>query len=686
MPYKPAIIKASASLLLIFIALEASSANHEETPSDQIEELVIYGRAQHSIGQAASASEGLVAYDDLRLPPLFRIGELTEAVPGMVATQHSGTGKANQYFLRGFNLDHGTDFSATVDGVPINMRTHGHGQGYLDLNFLIPEMVATTRYQKGTYHANRGDFSSAASVEFTLYESLPEQMIRVTGGEDNYYRTLLAVSLSMDSTIFTLVADANTYDGPWAIEEDLNQYRVMAGLSFDLGKGRARVGLQTYNGEWDSSDQIPQRAVDSGLIDETGFIDPDLGGSTDRYALTTSYQQEDFQVSAYMVDYDFGLYSNFTYLLDDPIEGDQFEQLDQRTTTGFTLSGVEPLPNLGEAVILNWGGALRYDDIDEVGLYSTLGRQHNGTVRKDSVEELSLSTYAELEIPVSQSLRTILGLRAEYYDWDVDALQQANSGRGSDHLLSPKLGIAWEIHETLETYANWGRGFHSNDVRGATLSKDPATGDPAEAVDVLVASEGAEIGIRFEPNQAFNASLVGFWLELDSELVFVGDAGGTEINGASERLGIEVSAFWQATDWLALNADYTYTDSSFSDEPSNADRIPGAVESTLTIGANMLWANGWSSSLRLRYLGETPLTEDGSISADDSLLVNGGIAYRKGSMEIALEAFNLFDSDDYDIAYFYASRLPGEPAAGQEDIHFHPLEPRSLRASLSWFW
>jgi hypothetical protein len=640
----------------------------------------------HSIGEADSASEGLVAYDDLRVQPLFRIGELTEAVPGMVATQHSGTGKANQYFLRGFNLDHGTDFSASVDGVPVNMRTHGHGQGYLDLNFLIPEMVASTRYQKGPYHAESGDFSSAASVEFGLFETLPEQMMRVTVGEDNYYRTLVAGSFGWDSTVLTVAADANVYDGPWEIKEDLNQYRVMAGLTFDLGAGRAHLGLQTYNGDWNSSDQIPQRAVDEGLISETGFIDPDLGGKTNRYALNAGYQQEDFQVSAYVLDYDFNLYSNFTYLLDDPIDGDQFEQVDKRTTSGLGLSGVKQLPMLGESVSLNWGSDVRYDDIDEVGLYSTVRQQRNGIVRDDSVQELSVSAYAEMQFRATKRLRATLGLRAEYYDWDVDALQQSNSGSGDDDLISPKAGIAWEIHETLETYANWGRGFHSNDVRGATLTEDPVTGDPAEAVDVLVESEGAEIGMRFEPDQAFNASLVGFWLKLDSELVFVGDAGGTEINGASERLGVEASFFWQVTYWLALNADYTYTDSDFSDEPSTANRIPGAVESTFTMGANMLWANGWSSSVRLRYLGETPLTEDGNVKADDSLLVNAGVSWRTGPIELSLEAFNILDSDDYDIAYYYASRLPGEPEQGQEDIHFHPLEPRSVRASMTWFW
>lgn len=657
-----------------------------EPSQDLTEELVIYGRAIHSIGEARSASEGMVAYDDLRLPPLLRIGELTEAIPGMVATQHSGTGKANQYFLRGFNLDHGTDFAASVGGMPVNMPTHGHGQGYLDLNFLIPEMVATTRYQKGPYHVENGDFSSAGSVDFELYERLPAQMLRLSVGEDGYYRSVVAGSVEWGSTVLTAAADANSYDGPWEIEEDLGQYRVMANLLFDLGAGRASLGLQAYNGDWNSSDQIPQRAVDSGLISDTGFIDPDLGGKTNRYAFTAGYEQGEFQASAYLLDYDFRLFSNFTYLLDDPLDGDQFEQVDQRTTGGAAVSGFLPIAALGESTVLNWGGDFRYDDIDELGLYSTVAQRRNGIVREDSVEQLSVAAYAGLQFHPLPDLRASLGLRTDYYDWDVDAGLPVNSGSGDDNLVSPKAGLAWQIHDMFETYANWGRGFHSNDVRGATLSVDPGTGDPATAVDVLVESEGAEIGMRFEPSQRFNASLVGFWLELDSELVFVGDAGGTEVNGGSERLGVEASMFWQATDWLALNADYTYTDSEFTDVSSDENRIPGAVESTFTLGANMVWPNGWSSSVRLRYLGETPLVEDGSVEAQDSLLVNAGVAYRRGPVEVSLEAFNLLDSDDYDIAYYYASRLSGEPAEGVEDIHFHPLEPRSLRASVTWFW
>ena len=256
-----------------------------EGHTDSLEEIVVYGRAEQQIGIADAASAGLIGFDDIQLPPLLRVGELVEAVPGMVATQHSGTGKANQYFLRGFNLDHGTDFAVHAEGVPINMRTHGHGQGYLDLNFLIPELVETIAYRKGPYSAHVGDFSSAGSVEFAFFERVPEPMIGVTVGEDGYYRGLAAGSLNASGGILTAALDATTYDGPWDLEENLKQYKAHASYAFDLGGGRGRLTFQGYDSEWDSTDQIPARAVRAGLIDELGFIDEDLGGQSERYAV-----------------------------------------------------------------------------------------------------------------------------------------------------------------------------------------------------------------------------------------------------------------------------------------------------------------------------------------------------------------------------------------------------------------
>ena len=634
---------------------------------------------------AQAASEGLVGYDDIRLPPLLRVGDLVESVPGMVATQHSGTGKANQYFLRGFNLDHGTDFSGSAEGVPLNLRSHGHGQGYLDLNFLIPELVATSVYRKGPYSAASGDFSSAGSVEFQFYERLPDTLLTATLGEDGFRRALGAGSTDTGNGVITAALDATGYDGPWQLEEDLSQYKLHLSYGADLGAARARVTFQGYDSQWNATDQIPGRAVAAGLVDRLGHIDPDLGGQTRRHALTAALELPFWTATAYLVDYDFTLFSNFTYLLEDPERGDEFEQRDERTVYGLALRGNTDR-RLDDPLQLGWGADLRHDDIDGVGLYRTSARQRVGTLREDAVAQFSAAVFGEAEWHFTRKLRGSAGLRADHYRWNVDAYRPVNGGTGSDTLISPKLNLAYRFSAGAEGYLNWGRGFHSNDVRGATIRIDPVSSEPVDPVDVLVASEGAEAGVRFEQGERFNLSLVAFWLALDSELVFVGDAGTAEPNDGTSRTGFEAAAFWQAAPWLALDTTYTVTDARFRSDQGGGREIPGAVPSTFSLGANAAWRNGLSASLRLRYLKDAPLVEDNSVRADDSLLVNGALAYRAQRYELRLDAFNLLDSRDHDISYFYASRLQGEPAGGVEDVHFHPLEPRALRLSLTRRW
>ena len=492
--------------LLVAAVAATSPALAHDGNSDLVEELIVYGRSQEIIGTADQASEGIVAFDDIRLPPMLRVGELAEAVPGMVATQHSGTGKANQYFLRGFNLDHGTDFSAFVEGVPINMRTHGHGQGYLDLNFIIPELVEITTYHKGPYSAKTGDFSSAGSVEFRLYDSLEESFVNVTAGSYDYYRGVAAASTDVGVTVqATFAYDYTAYGGPWDLDEDLSQTRFYANYAGSLGTADTKVSLLGYMGDWKSSDQLPLRAIEAGVIDELGYIDPFLGGSTDRFSLTGELATEQWRATAYVIDYDFTLFSNFTYLLDDPVNGDQFEQVDQRRVYGMRIDGTRAGP-----VTFNWGGDVRYDDIDEVGLFRTQDRERIDTIRTDSVDQFSASAYGELQIRPIDKLRASIGVRADYFSWDVDALRPENSGSDNDALLSPKINLAYRISDSVEFYANWGRGFHSNDVRGTTISIDPGTGEPADPVDPLVQSNGAELGLRYERENRFNATLTGF--------------------------------------------------------------------------------------------------------------------------------------------------------------------------------
>ncbi|NHK27777.1 TonB-dependent receptor [Parvularcula flava] len=679
----------SASLTTLFLAMPAFAQGTTQETQEKTEphrdEIFVWGRDIDLIGEAGAASEGVVGYDDFSTRPLSRPGELVEVIPGMIATQHSGTGKANQYFLRGFNLDHGTDFSASVDGVPVNMRTHGHGQGYLDLNFIIPEIIERVEYSKGPYFADKGDFSAAGSAAFSTYDVLPQNFAELQLGEFGFVRGVGGASYDLGGKDLTLAAEIETYEGPWVKDENLEKINLLAKLGWGSPSAAYEITLMGYDASWDSTDQIPSRAVESGMIDQLGFLEPDAGGSTSRYGITGAAEwahdgNRTTNANLYALSYDLELFSNFTYFLDDPVNGDEFEQLDERTVYGGSIEHAIPT-RLGDMpVTVRLGAQTRYDDIGDVGLFRTAMRERLSTVRRDSVEEMSAALYGEAEIQLTPRLRAIGGLRGDYYDVSVDARSEPqNSGDADDSLFSPSIALAWRATDVLELYANYGEGFHSNDARGATISVDPNDGMAVDPVQLLVPAQGSEIGARFE-NGPIKATLVFFQLDLDSELVFVGDAGTTEPNGATERTGVEATLFWEATDWLVFDASAAYTDASYRDEPGDADEIPGAVESVIGGGAVATWGD-LTASLRVRHFGEAPLTEDGSVTSDATTLVNLGTSYDFGRVSVGLDILNLFDSEDNDITYFYESQLAGE-ASPVADIHYHPVEPRQARLVL----
>jgi outer membrane receptor protein involved in Fe transport len=670
-------------LLLLLAAsaapLDAAAAQSEllSGSAEDEEELVVYGRALERIGAAVSASEGTVGYRDFENKPISRVGELAENVPGLIATQHSGTGKANQYFLRGFNLDHGTDFSAFVDGVPVNMRSHGHGQGYLDLNFIIPELIERIDYVKGPYRADLGDFSLAGSASFSTVDRLPRPFAELTIGEFGYYRALAAGSFDLGGADLLVGAEGTLSNGPWVLDENLEKVNGLLKLSGE----RWSVGASLYRADWTSSDQVPLRAVESGLIPRFGFIDPDLGGRTTRIGIDGQAQIGPATLTAYAVHYRFRLTSNFTYFLDDPVNGDEFQQRDRRTVYGASLRGGGEARLAGLPVRLRYGADARYDDVGLVGLYRSSVGLRRETVREDSLDEYSLGLWGEADLTLAPRLRAILGLRGELYGYDVRADLPANSGEGDDAVLLPKASLAWRAADALEFYASYGEGFHSNDARGAAIAIDPATGEPADPVPLLVRGRGQELGARLETSR-LNATLALFRLTIGSELVFVGDAGATEPNPPSRRRGVEATLFWRPLNGLVLDGSASYTHARFRGLPPGERRIPGAVATVIGGGATYEFGNGFAGTLRLRHFGEAPLVEDNSARSEATTLVNLGAYYNWRGGRIAVDLFNLFDTREPDISYFYASRLPGEPAEGVEDVHFHPVEPRQLRVSL----
>ena len=486
----------------------------------QLEPVTVTGRAADLVGVAGAASQGQVGQTELDTRPLLRPGEVLEVIPGLAVTQHSGTGKANQYFLRGFNLDHGTDFSTFIDGMPVNFPTHAHGQGYMDLNFLIPEIIDAIDYKKGPYYAEVGDFSSAGSADLHLFRTLPDGFAKCSVGEDDYYRLVLAHSPRLGPGTLLCAFEGQYYDGPW---------------------------------------DVPQR-------------------------------------------------------------------------------------------LRKFNGVLKY-------------RQQTRWLPK---------------------FRTVLGLRGDIFVFDVESDTAVNSGLRADNIVSPKLSLIFGPWASTEIYLNGGFAFHSNDARGTTITVDPQTGERADRVDPLVRSKGAEIGVRSTYIPGLHTTVACWYLELDSELLFVGDAGITEPSRPSRRYGVEWTNFYRILPWLTLDADFAFTRAKFTDDDPAGDHIPGAFATVIAAGATVDLPYNLFGSLRVRHFGPRPLIEDNSVKSDPTTLVNLEAGYKYKQYIAQLDVLNLLNSQDHDIDYFYKSRLPGEPGEGRDDIHFHPVEPRTVRFSLTY--
>ena len=638
--------------------------------------VVIFGRAEEQIGTAQSASEGVVGYADLSTRPISRAAELVEVIPGMIATEHSSGGKANQYFMRGFNLDHGTDFGGFIDGVPINQRSHPHMSGYLDLNFLMADLVERVEFKKGIQYAENGDYTAAGSASFVLYDKLPENYVQLRIDEEGEYRVSAAGSWDVGEGTFLAAVAHEGGDGAFDLPAKLDKTTAYLKYTQPLGNAKLRLGFIGYQNDWIATDQIPLRAVEDGSISRFGFIDPTNGGKSERYIASAGLEWDDASVLGYVQKSKLNLFHNFTYFLD-PVLGDQVEQVEDRFAAGirgqirreFDLFGVRTEGRLGGDVHMDW--------LDETGLYRTTARVRTSAIASDKVDVMSADVWGDVTLHWTDRFRTTIGLRADYIDGEVDGLVPANAGSKSGTQWSPKFNAAYQLSDELEVYAGYGLGFHSNNIVGVVQTQDPVTGDPVDPATLFAESKGGEVGLRWEPNSTFNLSAAVFTLDFDSELIYVGDAGISEPSDPTRRYGVELAAFWNPVEWLAFDASYAFSHSRFKDAPSNFDRIPNTVEGVAAAGVTWLPGDGWEGSVRVRYLGPGPLIEDNSVRAPSTTLVNAGISKDLGNFEIGLDILNLLDADDYDMVYFYESQLASE-ASPVEDIHFHPTHPRTF--------
>ncbi len=689
--FRPALL-ATASLLAMASA-QGSQPEPSASAVAELERVEVSGRHyDNAVGSSDAASQGAVRAELLKSRPALRPGEVLEFVPGVIVTQHSGDGKANQYFLRGFNLDHGTDFATTVNGLPVNMPTHGHGQGYSDLNFLIPELVDRIEYRKGPYFAKGGNFSAAGSADIAYRSTLDESFAALTLGQRQFQRFVGAGSTTLGGALQVLGAvEVQHNDGPWTLPEHLRKSNGVLTLSGGTRAQGWSTSLMAYDARWNSTDQVPERLIAAGTYDGKPFgrfdaIDVSDGGETRRTSVSGEWHRttagEATRVAAYAMNYRLQLFSNFTYALERPDEGDQFLQQDKRSVYGVSAShAVEH--RLGELVARSEVGMqLRHDRI-RVGLHDTVARRVVGTTRDDDVRETQLGVYGQTSVELAPWLRGVVGLRADQARFKVDSLRDAaNSGSASAHLFSPKLSLVAGPWAKTELFFNAGRGFHSNDARGTTATVDPRTGDAVDKVPGLVAARGLELGARTEWLPGLQSSVALWKLDFDSELVYVGDAGATEANRPSRRHGIEWNNRYVPVPWLLVDADLAWTHARFKDADPAGNRIPNAVDKVGSIAVTLRELGPWSASLQWRYLGSGALIEDNSVRSRSSLTTNLRVSRTLGrDSEVIFDVFNVLDRKVNDIEYFYESQLPGE-AAPVADRHVHPAEPRTVRVTL----
>ena len=661
-----------------------------------------------------SASEGIVTSTTIKFKPLYNTGEIAEVVPGVISTGHSGGGKANQYFLRGFNLDHGTDFSSSVDGVVINNPSHTHGQGYNDMNFVVPELIQEVKYRKGVYSVEDGNFSSAGSMNIKYFTTLKSNYFKLEGGSFGHRRALSMNSFKSLNGDFLVVGDVSNYNGPWSIPDKYKKYNSVLGYSYgDDSKGFSIKG-SAYNGNWHATNQIPERAIDKGKnsysITDTGLNrfdsgDPSDAGKSNRFNLLMEAHKNDSKINSkilfYNVYYDLDLYSNFTFYLKNPQRGDQIQQKEFRTTTGMSTSHSLNHTILDFKMVNTFGLQVRRDYIQN-GLYESENKTRFDKLKENRIRELNISPYYENQIKWSEKLKTVLGVRGEFFNFLVEdriGLLRYDEYRDTNilslssyaenpkfkinenaNLINPKGSIVLGPYLKTELFFNAGYGFHSNDARGLFRADSKVT--------PLSRTKGKEVGIHNHYFRNLSTNLVFWTLDLESELIFLGDTGSTEPTRGSTRKGIEFNTILTITQNLSLVVDLSTSKAKFTQYESSGDIVPLSARN-IFYSALMYSTDKWSSSINYKYFGSRPLTEDDSIQSSRATIVNGMVStVLYNNWVLRAEIFNLLNSRIDRIQYYYPTRLRNEPVGPEEggynDRIVSPFPGRNFRISVTY--
>lgn len=665
-----------------------------------------------------SASSLVVRERDFRLRPIGTAADILRVTPGLVVVQHAGGGKANQYFLRGFDADHGTDVALSVDGIPINMVSHGHGQGYADTTFIIPETIERVDVTKGPYAAEQGDFATAGAVNLVTKTDFEHAALGfAASGSPRYgspsYRALVVASPKLERTKPMLAAEIGRNNGPFENAERFDRYKAFGKVSFEpFAKTDVVVGAASYAGDWLGSGQIPARGVADGTLRRFGTLDPTEGGSSGRHQLFASLKSRpgdgrELEISTFAGQYRLNIVSNFTGFLNDPVSGDQITQKDRRTFAGGKASYRMTEKVGGVRFDTTFGGNVRVDAIDNA-LERTRARAFSSTTRKATIHESGAGVFAKEEIAPLSWLRVMGGARADFYSFSVDdALEQPSQAEGATggtrgaSQLSPKGSVVVSPlagrDATLDLYANYGHGFHSNDARGVVRALDPVT--------PLTRAVGYEGGARARFFDRWDLTTAVWRLDLANETVWIGDEGTTETSGATRRFGIELGSRLALTDWLSADVDVTASRARYVDSDEAVTLAPRA---TWAAGLSARHPSGLRAGLRMYGIGDRPATGDRALTAEGFNLVDLHAGYTARRWDVAVDVENLFDTRYRSAQFATTSRLPSEPSTsapaltgacgggsrvvsnggsfgGCEDVNFTPGYPLTLRVMTTFY-
>ena len=645
---------------------------------------------------AITASQGVVSHSEIALLPAFRPAQLVEAVPGLAATVHSGEGKASQYLMRGYNLDHGTDFAFYVDDMPINEPTHAHGQGYSDLNFVIPELVGGVAYTKGTYYADEGDFASVGSAHIAYANTVADQ-VKLSAGTEGFRRLFTAGTVPLGSGRLLAGLDLQHYDGPWANPDDQRKVSSVSRYSQgDESDGFSITGM-FYHDRWNATTDQPYQAIEDGLIGRFGSLDPSDGGYAQRASLSSEYHAGldggRLSASAYVISDHLTLWNDFTHYLVDPINGDQEEQHEDRVTTGgdasyawtSTLAGVRNDLLAGLHARNDGINVLRLPTADRIPLTAAqlaAVDYPSSYSEEDQVRLNSFAAYLQVTSHWTGWLRSVIGIREDEMNGsDVGT----NAGTDSAKLAEPKTNLIFRPLRSTELYASWGRGFHSDDLRGVLQARRLGLG----GAPLIARQTGEEVGVReqFVPNLTVTLAL---WrLDAQSELTYDPDVGQDTAGPASRRHGEELNVTYQATRWLELYGDYSPAHARF-DTPYNDGTghvgyyLPNAPFAAGSLDVYVSHLGRWSAGVALRYLGAFPLTADDHVQGHGYHEWNARVSYQlPRGWNIGLFLDNLLDEKADAAEFHYVYRLQGGPASGAAGMTVHPLEPFGARIEVT---